>query len=142
MRGHSACTYGRQLVRESKQTAALVDRVEAAIRQQIPASELEGMIDNIGLPVSGINLSYNDSGTAGPADGDILVSLKPGHKPTADYVRSLRLSLNRDFPGVTFYFLPADIVSQTINFGLPAPLDIQVVGRDQAVNQQVANSIA
>jgi multidrug efflux pump subunit AcrB len=71
-----------------------------------------------------------------------LVSLKPGHKPTADYVRTLRLSLNRDFPGVTFYFLPADIVSQTINFGLPAPLDIQVVGRDQAVNQQVANSIA
>ena len=125
-----------------EQTAALVDRVEAAIRQQIPASELEGMIDNIGLPVSGINLSYNDSGISGPADGDILVSLKPGHKPTANYVRSLRLSLNRDFPGVTFYFLPADIVSQTINFGLPAPLDIQVVGRNQAVDQQVANSIA
>jgi multidrug efflux pump subunit AcrB len=125
-----------------EQTAALVDRVEAAIRQQIPASDLEGMIDNIGLPVSGINLSYNDSGISGPADGDILVSLKPGHKPTAHYVRSLRLSLNRDFPGITFYFLPADIVSQTINFGLPAPLDIQVVGRNEAVDQQVANSIA
>jgi multidrug efflux pump subunit AcrB len=125
-----------------EQTAALVDRVEAAIRQQIPATELEGMIDNIGLPVSGINLSYNDSGISGPADGDILVSLKPDHRPTANYVRSLRLSLNRDFPGITFYFLPADIVSQTINFGLPAPLDIQVVGRNEAVDQQVANSIA
>jgi len=117
-----------------EQTAALVDRVEAAIRQQIPASELEGMIDNIGLPVSGINLSYNDSGISGPADGDILVSLKPGHRPAANYVRSLRLSLNRDFPAITFYFLPADIVSQTINFGLPAPLDIQVVGRNEAVD--------
>jgi multidrug efflux pump subunit AcrB len=125
-----------------EESAKLVDEVEAAIRQQIPASELEGMIDNVGLPVSGINLSYNDSGISGPADGDILVSLKPGHKPTADYVRSLRLSLNRDFPGVTFYFLPADIVSQTLNFGLPAPLDIQVVGRNEAVDQQVANSIA
>ena len=100
------------------------------------------MIDNIGLPVSGINLSYNDSGVSGPADGDILVSLLPGHKPTANYVRNLRLSLNRDFPGITFYFLPADIVTETINFGLPSPFDIQVVGRDQAADQQVANAIA
>jgi multidrug efflux pump subunit AcrB len=123
-------------------TAKLVDEIETNIRRQIPAKELEGMIDNIGLPVSGINLSYNDSGVAGPADADILVSLLPGHKPTADYVRNLRLGLNRDFPGVTFYFLPADIVTETINFGLPAPYDIQVVGRNQAANQQVANAIA
>src|SRR5437016_4755923 len=125
-----------------EQTAKLVDEVEAAIRHQVPANELEGILDNIGLPVSGINLSYNDSGISGPADADILVSLKPNHKPTANYVRNLRLSLNREFPGTTFYFLPADIVSQTLNFGLPAPLDIQVVGRNQTVDQQVANSIA
>ncbi len=125
-----------------EQTAKLVDEVEAAIRRQVPANELEGILDNIGLPVSGINLSYNDSGISGPADADILVSLKPNHKPTANYVRNLRLSLNREFPGTTFYFLPADIVSQTLNFGLPAPLDIQVVGRNETVDQQVANSIA
>jgi multidrug efflux pump subunit AcrB len=125
-----------------EQTAKLVDEIETNMRRQIPAKELEGMLDNIGLPVSGINLSYNDSGVAGPADADILVSLLPGHKPTADYVRNLRLSLNRDFPGITFYFLPADIVTETINFGLPAPYDVQVVGRDQAADQQVANGIA
>jgi multidrug efflux pump subunit AcrB len=125
-----------------EQTAKLVDEVEAVIRRQVPANELEGILDNIGLPVSGINLSYNDSGISGPADADILVSLKPNHKPTANYVRNLRLSLNREFPGTTFYFLPADIVSQTLNFGLPAPLDIQVVGRNETVDQQVANSIA
>ncbi|MDB6113887.1 MAG: cation/multidrug efflux pump, partial [Lacunisphaera sp.] len=125
-----------------EETAALADRVENTIRHEIPAAELQGIIDNIGLPVSGINLSYNDSGTAGPADADIMVSLKTGHQPTAGYVRSLRLAFNRDFPGVTFYFLPADIVSQTINFGLPAPLDIQVQGRDLAGNQQVAAAIA
>jgi multidrug efflux pump subunit AcrB len=125
-----------------EETAKLVDEVEAAIRRQIPANEMEGILDNIGLPVSGINLSYNDSGISGPADADILVSLKPNHKPTANYVRNLRLRLNREFPGTTFYFLPADIVSQTLNFGLPAPLDVQVVGRNETVDQQVANSIA
>lgn len=125
-----------------EQTAKLVDEVEASIRRQIPTNELEGMIDNIGLPSSGINLTYNDSGVSGPADADILVALKPNHKPTANYVRNLRLSFNRDFPGIVFYFLPADIVSETINFGLPAPYDIQVVGRDQNVDQQVASGIA
>src|ERR1700716_2102605 len=125
-----------------EQSAKLVADVEAAIHRQLPVGEIEGMIDNIGLPSSGINLTYNDSGVTGPADADILVSLKTGHKPTANYVHDLRLSLNRDFPGVTFYFLPADIVSETVNFGLPAPFDIQVVGRDQAADQQVANSIA
>src|SRR2546421_1243498 len=125
-----------------EQTAKLVDEVEAAIRREIPAKELAGILDNIGLPVSGINLTYNDSGISGPSDADILASLQPGHNPTANYVRNLRLSLNREFPGVTFYFLPADIVSQTLNFGLPAPFDIQVVGRNETTDQQVANSIA
>src|SRR6058998_806861 len=125
-----------------EETAVLVDHVENAIRRAIPARELGGMIDNIGLPISGINLSYSDSGVSGPADADIIVSLKTGHRPTPDYVRSLRLALNRDFPGVTFYFLPADIVSQTINFGLPAPYDIQVLGRDLAGNQKVGANIA
>src|SRR5256885_1684364 len=125
-----------------EETAVLIDHVEASIRREIPARELQGIIDNLGIPISGINLSYNDSGTAGPADADIMVSLNTGHRPTADYVRNLRLALNRDFPGVTFYFLPADIVSQTINFGLPAPYDIQVLGRDLAGNQKVAVNIA
>jgi multidrug efflux pump subunit AcrB len=125
-----------------EETAALVDRVETAIRHEIPGGEIQGILDNIGLPISGINLSYNDSGTAGPADADILVSLKTGHRPTPDYVRSLRLALNREFPGTTFYFLPADVVSQTINFGLPAPFDIQILGRDLPGNQLVASAIA
>jgi multidrug efflux pump subunit AcrB len=125
-----------------EETAVLVDHVENSIRHEIPARELQGIIDNIGLPISGINLSYSDSGVAGPADADIMVSLKTGHRPTPDYVRNLRLALNRDFPGVTFYFLPADIVSETINFGLPAPFDVQVLGRDLTGNQQVAAAIA
>src|SRR6266436_1074765 len=125
-----------------EETAVLIDHVEERIRREIPAAELQGIIDNIGIPISGINLSYNDSGTAGPADADIMVSLKPNHRPTAGYVRNLRLALNRDFPGATFYFLPADIVSETINFGLPAPYDIQVVGRNLVGNQQVAAALA
>jgi multidrug efflux pump subunit AcrB len=125
-----------------EETAVLIDHVEESIRREIPAKEFQGIIDNLGIPISGINLSYNDSGTAGPADADIMVSLNTGHRPTADYVRNLRLALNRDFPGVTFYFLPADIVSETINFGLHAPYDIQVLGRDLAGNQKVAAGIA
>jgi multidrug efflux pump subunit AcrB len=125
-----------------EESAGLIDRIESAIRREIPPRELQGILDNIGLPISGINLSYSDSGVAGPADGDILVSLRKGHRPTPEYVRNLRLTLNRDFPGVTFYFLPADIVSETINFGLPAPFDIQVLGRDVAGNQRVAAEIA
>src|SRR5436190_10037618 len=97
-----------------EETAKLVDQVEALIRQRIPAQELQGIIDNIGLPNSGINLSYNNTGTAGPADADILVALQQNHKPTANYVRQLRLDLHQKFPGYEFYFLPADIVTQTI----------------------------
>jgi len=125
-----------------EETAVLVDRIEGEIRREIPAKELKGIIDNIGLPISGINLSYNDSGVAGPADADIMVSLDAGHRPTPGYVRALRLRLNRDFPGVTFYFLPADIVSETINFGLPAPIDVQILGRDLAGNQRIAADLA
>jgi multidrug efflux pump subunit AcrB len=125
-----------------EETAKLVDQVEAVIRQRIPAQELQGVIDNIGLPNSGINLSYNNTGTAGPADADILVALQQNHRPTADYVRQLRLDLHQKFPGSEFYFLPADIVTQTINFGLPAPFDIQVLGRDLATDHKIAAELA
>jgi multidrug efflux pump subunit AcrB len=125
-----------------EETAKLVDQVEALIRQQIPAKELQGMIDNIGIPNSGINLSYNNTGTAGPADADILVALQQNHKPTANYVRQLRLDLHEKFPGSEFYFLPADIVTQTINFGLPAPFDVQILGRDLATDHKIAAALA
>jgi multidrug efflux pump subunit AcrB len=125
-----------------EETARLADQVEQMIRSGIPAAELSGILDNIGLPWGGIPLTYIDSGLVGSGDADILVSLRRGHRPTADYVRELRARLNREFPGVMFYFLPADIVSQTINFGLPAPFDIQTVGRDQAQNRAVAYRLA
>jgi len=125
-----------------EETAKLVDQIETVIRHEIPSKEIHGMLDNIGLPNSGLNLSYSDSGVMGPGDADILVSLNEGHKPTPEYVRQLRVRLNREFPGTTFYFLPADIVSQTINFGLPAPFDIQIVGRDQTATRAVAARLA
>jgi multidrug efflux pump subunit AcrB len=125
-----------------EETANLVDQVEAAIRQRVPAQELKGIVDNIGLPISGINLSYNNSGTGGSADADVIVALQPNHQPTADYVRQLRLDLHQKFPGVEFYFLPADIVTQTINFGLPAPFDVQILGRDLATDHKIAGEIA
>jgi multidrug efflux pump subunit AcrB len=125
-----------------EETAKLVDEVEAAIRREIPAEEVHGMLDNIGIPVSSINMTYNDSGLVGTGDADILVSLRPGHRPTAGHMDRLRVRLNREFPGIAFYFLPADIVSQSINFGLPAPFDIQLVGRNQAKNREVAGRLA
>ncbi|MEY2528399.1 MAG: hypothetical protein QOJ05_489 [Verrucomicrobiota bacterium] len=125
-----------------EETAKLVDQVEAVIKENIPAQELKGIIDNIGLPTSGINLSYNNSGVAGSADADVMVALQADHKPTAEYVRQLRLALHQKFPGAEFYFLPADIVTQTINFGLPAPFDVQVLGRDLATNHKVAGELA
>jgi multidrug efflux pump subunit AcrB len=111
-------------------TAFLCDLVEDAIRKQIPAAEVDSIIDNIGLPYSGINLSYSNSGPIGTSDADILVTLSPKHHPTDNYVKQLRLSLAKDFPGVTFAFLPSDMVTQILNFGLPAPIDIQVIGND------------
>jgi multidrug efflux pump subunit AcrB len=125
-----------------EETAKLVDEVEGEIRREIPADEFRGMLDNIGIPASSVNLTYSDSGLVGTADADILVSLKPDHHPTQQYIKGLRLSLARDFPGTTFYFLPADIVSQSINFGLPAPFDVQVVGRDQHKNREIAARLA
>jgi multidrug efflux pump subunit AcrB len=122
-------------------TAAICDRVESEIREEIPKSELRTVIDNIGLPYSSINLSYSNSAPVGTADADITVSLQPGHRPTAGYVRILRAKLNRDFPSISFYNLPADIVSQILDFGLPAPIDVQVVGRDLAANRVVADKL-
>jgi len=121
-----------------EETIRLCAYIDAAIRRQIPAKEIHGIMDNIGIPNSSVNLSYNTSGVIGPGDADILVSLNPGHEATEDYIRRLRKELNRQFPGNLFYFLPADIVSQTLNFGLPAPFDIQIVGRDQENNRRVA----
>ena len=121
-----------------EETARLTDHVTQTITREIPAADLGGTLENIGIPNSSINLSYNTSGVIGPADADILVSLKPGHAPTADYVHRLRILLNREYPGTTFYFLPADIVSQTLNFGLPAPFDIQLKSRDQAATRALA----
>jgi multidrug efflux pump subunit AcrB len=125
-----------------EETAKLVDEIEAAIRQEIPADEFRGMLDNIGIPASSVNLTYSDSGLIGTGDADILVALQPEHHSTASYLKALRARLGHDFPGTIFYFLPADIVSQSINFGLPAPFDIQLVGRDQDKNRQIAARLA
>lgn len=124
-----------------EETARIVYDVEQAIRKIIPEDELGTVVQNIGLPVSGINLSYTNSAPIGPADADLLISLKHGHAPTADYIRELRRKLPEQFPGVTFAFLPADIVSQILNFGLPAPIDIQVVGFNTLANREVARQL-
>ena len=124
-----------------EETANLCDLVEQSIRRQIPASEVQSVIDNIGLPYSGINLSYSNSAPVGSGDADILVTLFANHHPTDDYVHQLRLVLPKQFPGVTFAFLPADMVSQILNFGLPAPIDVQVVGNDLAGNRLYADTL-
>ena len=122
-------------------TAFLCDLVERSIRQQIPAAEVSSVIDNIGLPYSGINLSYSNSAPVGTSDADILVTLAPKHHPTADYVNQLRVTLAKQFPGVAFAFLPSDIVTQILNFGLPAPIDIQVIGQDLEGNHAWADDV-
>jgi len=124
-----------------EETARVADLVEASIRQQIPAQEMDNILDNIGLPYSTINYMHATSGLIGAGDADIMVSLKEKHRPTADYVRALRRTLPRDFPGITFYFLPADMVTQVLNFGLPAPIDIQIDGNDIEGNRQVAEKM-
>jgi multidrug efflux pump subunit AcrB len=121
-----------------EETAALCDRVDAVIRQQIPSNELVTILDNVGLPNSSLNLSYSTSAPVGPADADIQVQLSPDHHPTAAYVTKLRTVLNRDFPGVTFYMLPVDIVTQILNFGLAAPIDIQLIGPNLQGNRDLA----
>jgi multidrug efflux pump subunit AcrB len=124
-----------------EETANLCDLVEQSIRKQIPANEVHNVIDNIGLPYSGINLSYSNSAPVGTSDADILVTLSAKHHPTDDYIHRLRLTLPKQFPGVSFAFLPADMVGQILNFGLPAPLDVQVVGHDLEGNRQYASAL-
>jgi multidrug efflux pump subunit AcrB len=124
-----------------EETTRLADRIGETIRKIIPVDELDGIVDNIGLSVSGINMAYNNSGTIGVEDADILVSLKPNHAPTADYVKTMREQLPRRFPGISFAFLPADMVSQILNFGLPAPIDVQVLGNDMQANRKYANEL-
>ncbi len=122
-------------------TAFLCDEVESSIRKEIPANEVASIIDNIGLPYSGINLSYSNSAPIGTSDADILVTLSPKHHSTTQYVEQLRLSLAKQFPGVIFAFLPSDMVSQILNFGLPAPIDIQVIGNDLEGNRAWADQV-
>jgi multidrug efflux pump subunit AcrB len=124
-----------------EETTRLADRIGEAVHQIIPADELDSIVDNIGLSVSGINMAYNNSGTIGVGDADILISLKPNHAPTADYVRTMRERLPRMFPTASFAFLPADMVSQILNFGVPAPIDLQIVGSDVQANRKYGNAL-
>jgi multidrug efflux pump subunit AcrB len=121
-----------------EETAKLCDLVEGTIRRKIPEREVDNILDNVGLPYSTINFMHSTSGLIGAGDADILVSLKEGHHSTADYVERLREALPREYPGTTFYFVPADIVTQVLNFGLPAPIDIQIEGSDIEGNREVA----
>jgi len=124
-----------------EETAALCDAVEQTIRGNIPADEVANIVDNIGLPYSGINLSYSTSAPVGPGDADIFVTLAEHHRPTAEYVRQLRLKLAETYPSTAFAFLPADIVSQILNFGLPSPIDIQITGFNVNGNRDYANAL-
>jgi multidrug efflux pump subunit AcrB len=124
-----------------EETTGLADRIGTAIHGIVPASELGGIVSNIGLTVSGINMAYNNSGTIGVGDADILISLKPNHAPTNNYIKTMRDKLPQQFPGTSFAFLPADMVSQVLNFGVPAPIDLQVAGRDLAANRKYANAL-
>ncbi len=125
-------------VEESAQQFA---EIEKAVRQVIPADELSTMVDNIGFPISGINMTYNNTGTIGTQDGEIQIKLTEGHRPTRDYVRALREELPAKFPGTTFSFLPADIISQILNFGAPAPIEVQIRGPNLAANFTYAESL-
>ena len=124
-----------------EETANRFADIEKAIRQIVPPEEITTIVDNIGSPVSGINTTYNNTGTIGSQDGDIQIKLSEDHRPTADYVRTLREDLPRRFPGVTFSFLPADIISQILNFGVPAPIDVQVRGPNLADNYAYAQKL-
>ena len=126
-----------------EETARLCDEIESTLRQEIPQGQLQTILDNIGLPNSGINQSYSSSGTIGTSDAEILIALDPEHHPpTADLTRHLRQLLPRRFPGTEFFFQPADIVTQILNFGLPAPIDVQVVGTDMQSSYDIAQRIA
>lgn len=124
-----------------EETAAAFDRIEARIRQELPPQEIDAIVDNLGLPMTGINMAYSATGTIGPQDGDIQVSLKPGHGDAAEYARRLREVLPSAFPGASFAFLPADTSSQILNFGSPAPLDVRIAGPDAAGNRAYAQEL-
>jgi multidrug efflux pump subunit AcrB len=124
-----------------EETARVADGIEGVIRQTIPTSELSSIVDTLGLPYSGINLSYSNTGVVGTSDGDIFVTLNADHHPTIDYVRSLREQLKQKYPSVVFSFLPADIVGQILNFGAPAPIDVQVSSHDANASAKVAKEV-
>jgi multidrug efflux pump subunit AcrB len=122
-----------------EETAALCDRVEATIREIIPADQISSVVDNLGLPYSGINLSYSTSAPVGPGDADVYVNLSQDHQPTVKFVRALRKKLTATYPSTQFAFLPADMIGQILNFGLPAPIDIQIAGENVQANHEFAN---
>jgi multidrug efflux pump subunit AcrB len=124
-----------------EETAALCDQVEATIRGIIPAKQIASIVDNVGLPYSGINLAYSTSAPVGPGDADIYVNLSEDHKPTVEFVRLLRKRLASTFPSTQFSFLPADMIGQILNFGLPSPIDVQVVGFNTPANREFANGL-
>jgi CzcA family heavy metal efflux pump len=124
-----------------EETARLFDLVEQTVRHTIPPEQLDNIVDNIGLPFSGINMAYQNTGTIGPEDGDALISLKGDHASTESFIKELRTALPQKFPGTTFSFLPADIVSQILNFGLPAPIDVQVIGNNLTANYAYATKL-
>ena len=137
MRMHVRCPTGTRI----EEAAAIFSSIESEIRKIIPADELDSILDNIGLPNSGINLAFSDSITSGNGDGEILISLKPDHHPTLDYTRKLRTAIASKFPAESLFFQAADITSQILNFGLPAPVDVQVTGNNLAQNSQVAQKL-
>ena len=124
-----------------EETEVLFANVEKEIRTIIPSSELQTILDNLGLPASGINLASSDTATIGDGDGDILVALKANHRPTAAYVRQIREMLHHEFPNTTSFFQPADITTQILNFGLPAPIDVQIAGHSSAKNYEIAKAM-
>ena len=134
---HARAPVGTRVEETANQFAA----IQKAIRQIIPPREIAAMADNVGVPVSGINMTYNNTGTIGSQDGDIQIKLAENHAPTEDYVRELRRQLPERFPGFTFSFLPADIISQILNFGAPSPIDVQVRGSDLAASFDHANRL-
>ena len=134
---HARTRVGTRVEESANQFA----EITKAIRQIIPPEEVATIVDNIGMPVSGINMTYNNTGTIGTADGDIQIKLREGHRPTAEYVKALREELPARFPGVTFSFLPADIISQILNFGAPAPIDLQIRGPNLQANYAYAQEL-
>src|SRR3984893_3610218 len=124
-----------------EETASLCDAIEATIREVVPKNQIANIVDNLGLPYSGINLAYSTSAPVGPGDADIFVDLNANHQPTADFVRELRTKLAAAYPSTTFSFLPADMITQILNFGLPSPIDVQIVGFNVDGNRAFANNL-